>query len=186
MTINKFRTYFSINIASFGIISYLIFKLNENKLFVGLDGNYLLSIAKTEFMNGSNLYLENNFLQGIGGNVIFPVNLRIDPGYIVLNITKYHDIALGYLVWALMLFIACTVLAKAINTKLRLTFIIAWLLPILSLWPTPIRLYPLLAMTPQIATLISLIALLLAAIIHRGYSKKNQILILYHERQRLD
>ena len=174
---NKFRTYFLINITSFGIISYLIFKLNENKLFVGLDGNYLLSIARTQFLNGSNFYFQNNYLQGAGGNVNFPVNLRLDPGYIALSITNFQNLALGYLVWALMLFTASVIFTKSIGIKPRITFIIAWLLPVLALWPTPIRLYPLLAMTPHVATTISLVALLLTAITYGRHFKRNTILI---------
>jgi hypothetical protein len=161
----RLRYQFIKNLVLFQIISYSVFTINENKLFAGLDGNYLLSIAKNQFLHGSNFFFENNYLQGIGGNINFPANLRLDPGYIVLKITNFQNLSLGYLTWATLLFVACVFFAQSIGLQPKLIFIFAWMLPMLSLWPTPIRLYPLLAMTPQVATTISLIMVMLSTLI---------------------
>ncbi|HYA29682.1 MAG TPA: hypothetical protein VEI95_12750, partial [Acidobacteriota bacterium] len=146
-----------LNFLSFVVFSFLSFKLNESHLFYGMDGGYMMDLVR-EQMEWLPLQLgfSNNFLQSLG-NVWFPLNAYLTPGYAVSILNGGQvDPALSYTIFSSELFLATLWLGIFLCVRPILAVAIAWALCLLSFpyigFPA---LYPILHLTPQIASLVA-------------------------------
>jgi hypothetical protein len=167
----------ALNFLAFTILSYLIFKRFESSLFAGVDGDYMVSLFYSQrIWNNQTLELGANFLQGLGGNISFPLNTLIDPGYVIGGISESLNTTISHCVWALLLFGSSFLLCLAINLPVIVSLLSAWLTPVLILFPIESRFYAVTSLIPHISTTIAVSSLLLALIIVESERRIWQVL----------
>jgi len=125
----KWLLHFALLIA----FSLFAFSYNPGRLFLGNDGPMLLSLASEQIRFFSpTLDLHQNFQQGIG-NLSFPVNLSIMPGYwMPFMIEGRFTPIYIYTWWACLLFATTLLVGWNYRFERRITFGAAWLVTILS------------------------------------------------------
>jgi len=147
---------------SFALLCLVVFSRNEAFLFHGLDGSYMLALARqqlqwTSFEPG----FGSNFLQSLG-NIWFPLNAHAIPGYALASVASDTaiDPVRAYTTFALELFLATAVIARAIGAGWAAALTSAWLLPLIA-YPVaglPV-LYAVMALVPHLGTVIVVTAL---------------------------
>ncbi len=166
---------FALNVLSFAALCVVTFRLNEARLFTGLDGSYMSVLAKQQVLWAKpGLGFTSNFFQGVG-NIWFPFNSSLIPGYIVssfLNSGKL-DPALSYLIFSIELFVSTYLLCVCLRLGPTVAAVAAWGLP-LSVIPffDFALVYPVLALVPHLGTFIAstvLILILVWQIGRRGW-----------------
>jgi hypothetical protein len=154
------------NLLLFTGISLYYFTLRVDSLFAGVDGDYMVSLFYSQrIWNQSFWYLGNSFLQGLGGNVMFPLNTLVDPGYVIGGYSGTLNYPLAHVVWGLLLFISTLVLARTVAIGWITSIISAWLSPFLILFPQPLGFYPVASLIPHIATAIASTSFLLSILL---------------------
>jgi hypothetical protein len=138
---------------SFLFLFQTLFHQNKYFLFWGLDGSYILDLAKKQSMlNQFRLGLENNLLQGIG-NIWFPINYSILPGFIALNFSP-EKIAIenSYVIFAFEIFIATLISGRVLNVSWFCSVVAAWFLPFIAfpMFGLPL-IYPVMSLVPSYA-----------------------------------
>jgi hypothetical protein len=161
-----------INIILFLIVTTFLINKRKNIIFNGVDGNYMVSIEKTQEYNLKSIfYYNSNFFQGLGGNIYFPLNTKIEIGYIIGNLSPQFNIITAYVTWALLLFFSIFIFSNFIINDYKISIIIAWISNILIFFPAQIlHFYDVMSIVPQFSTFISLSSLLYVLIL---YNKKN-------------
>ena len=162
-----------INFLLFIVISYYFFSSFPNLIFTGVDGDYMLSLEKTQFIWNKNiLEFSSNFLQGLGGNIIFPFNTNIDLGYLSSRISSNNfNSIFAHTTWSSLLFLSVLFFSRIIQLPSSLGIVSAWLVPILILFPQPFRFYPVAALVPHTATIISLFLMISGIILWKNNIK---------------
>jgi hypothetical protein len=130
---------------------------NRDFLFFGLDGSYMMDIAREQFAHVPlGLGFTNNFLQGLG-SVWFPLNAKIIPGYLAFS--QFADLAsakvAAYLVFSSELFLAALLAGRVCRLPWTTCTTGAWVLPLgaMPLAGQP-KMYAIMALVPHFATLI--------------------------------
>ena len=157
-----------------------MFQENKYFLFWGLDGSYMLALAKQEFLEEFLRFgLENNFLQGLG-NAWFPLNFKILPGFVALFFSPEKiSFANSYTIFAFEIFLATLIAGRVCNFSWKVSTIAAWALVSLTfpIFGLPL-LYPIMAFVPSIATLVlsSALAIVSFSFIGKGSLIKTLLL----------
>jgi hypothetical protein len=127
--------------------------------------------------NANPWYFTGNFLQGLGGNIVFPLNTLIDPGYYLSSLLGNLNSPFVHVVWGLILFVSTFIFSNVIRLALPTAILAAWLVPIQILYPQPFRFYHVAGLIPHISTVISLCLLILSAIIWLNQPKIHWLFI---------
>ena len=168
------RIFYIFNFVLFVLISIYFFSTFTEDLFFGVDGDYMLSLEKSQAKwNNSTTFFSANFLQGLGGNIIFPLNTNVDLGYLSSRIFGDNfNKTISHTIWASLLFVSSLIFFRVIQLPSLLSLSSAWLVPILILFPQPFRFYSVAALIPHLATSISL-SLIFSSILL--INKKNHV-----------
>lgn len=165
-----------LNFISFVALSYFAFRINEPHLFYGLDGSYMMELFREQI---EWLPLQpgfsNNFLQSLG-NVWFPLNVYLIPGYAVsmLNAGKV-DPAVSYTIFASELFLATLSLGLFLRLRPILATAAAWALCLVTFpYIEFSTIYPIMVLVPHFATLVMIGIFLL--ILFWMIGKKNAVM----------
>ena len=107
----------------FAAVSFMTFKINEDSLLVGIDGQTMLTNLKaSESFSESMFFFSNNPLQGLGTTPFYQVNFAIDPGYILLKANPLSSgIPLAYTLWSLLLLSSCMAFCRSIKLDFQLS-----------------------------------------------------------------
>src|SRR3990170_2180829 len=155
---------FILNLLSFAALCIVTFRLNEARLFVGLDGSYMSVLAKQRVLwTKPGLGFSSNVFQGVG-NIWFPFDSALIPGYLLssfLNSGKL-DPALSYVIFSVELFVSTYLLGLCLRLGPTVAAVAAWGL-LLSVMPffDFVLVYPVLALVPHLGTFIASTVLIL-------------------------
>lgn len=150
------------------LVAFLLVAFDNNRAYLlfGLDGHYMMTIAKQQHVwMPMSAGLTNNFFQSLG-NVWFPLNTALIPGYAISLFSNGGEIdpVLSYVIFSVELFAAVFILSMSLRQNWLVSAIAAWGL-VLSVMPLfeNAAVYPIFGLVPHGATLIawSLIALVL-------------------------
>lgn len=159
-----------LSLISFLFLFETLFHQNKYFLYWGLDGSYILDLAKRQFMPIQfRLGLENNLLQGIG-NIWFPINYSILPGFIALNFSPEETaIENSYLIFAFEIFVATLISGRVFNLSWFCSIVAAWFLPFIAfpIFGLPL-IYPIMSLVPSYASTILFTVLLIASFYSLG------------------
>ncbi|MSP02705.1 MAG: hypothetical protein EXR07_16900 [Acetobacteraceae bacterium] len=174
----------AVHILFFFVLSYHAFGRNLDKLFVGIDGAYMLTLAAHLFVwtpAAAGFFVDP--FQGLG-DVWFNLNAWLIPGYLVPHLLLGQGNEFGapfrvlaYAVFALELFLSTLFLARSIGLGWVAAVLGAWSMPLLAMpyfGSTYTLLYPIFELTPQIATATSE-AFLLVGMISRIGRKRGSL-----------
>jgi hypothetical protein len=160
----------------FTAISYVAFTSTRGRLFNGIDGAYMLTLAAHQFAFTPIAagFFANPF-QGLG-DLWFNLNAWILPGYLVphLLLGPGREFSssfriLSYSIFALELFGSTLFFARSIGRDWVTGLLAAWSLPLLIMpYFLTEMIYPILELTPQGATAISETLLLLGLFARLG------------------
>jgi hypothetical protein len=164
------------NLICFAGVMYISFFRNRGHIFAGLDGSYILTLVKGQAMWAPlGLGFSANPLQSLG-NIWFALNTQLFPAYVVpiqffgieaIGDAKFH--ALSYTIFASELFLATLLVGRAVGFGGTASILGAWFAPLLlfPLLGRP-RLYPILGVSPHLATCMSEALLLTVLFGHLG------------------
>jgi len=165
-----------IHTLSFASFSLIYFWQNQSGLFQGVDGDYLRALNHNQnYFSNSPFYFTSNLFQGLGGNVFNPINVKIEPGLIVLNLfgnTSSLGQVLALTTWALLLFYTSQLLFERIGFERNFTFLASFMLAFCCLFPSNLNFTAVLNQFPWISTLIASFSLLTYFLL-RGISNDN-------------
>lgn len=114
------------------ILLPLAFTNHDFPAFLGEDGTYQLLNNWNAFRESLPLtYFTINHLQGLGGNIPFLYNYRLDPGYFVIYHLGEQGIAVAINLWLSSLSISLYLLCKVLKTRLSLILTISICSPIM-------------------------------------------------------
>ena len=143
------------NGAVFLAVAAVAFTRNAPRLFNGLDGAYMMVLAKQQWVWGpSGPGFVGDFMQGLG-SVFFPLNMPFIPGYALSLAVGGGAITpvIAYLVFAFEVFATTYLLGRAAGFSAAAAATAAWTFCLLVF---PIAghgaIYPILALAPQLAT----------------------------------
>jgi hypothetical protein len=157
-----------ISLTAFSLVMYVVFRYTASALFAGVDGDYMISLVETQKLWGqSPFYFSSHFLQGAGGNIIFPLNTTIDPGYIIGNIGSGFNPITAHLTWSLMLFVSTLLLGRALGLPYAVSLLAAWIVPLQIMVQQPFRFYMVASLIPHIATSITATNLLITVLLQK-------------------
>lgn len=144
-------------IVSFIIFSMVAFYINKLYLFYGEDGHYMMNLARGEIVwRGLEVGLTNNFLQSLG-DVWFPLNTVLIPGYLVATLTNDNIMSaiMAYAIFSFEFFIVGLAISRYIGLNWLSAFVSAWTLPLLAFpYHKYSILYPIMLLVPHLATTI--------------------------------
>jgi hypothetical protein len=122
----------TVNFVVFFVLSFIVFRRNNEFLFYGIDGRFETTLIQQFFQFSPSLFgFAGDALRGLG-NMAFPVNPYWIPGYI-LAITwpnEYWNFALTYAINSSELFIAAYVIARLIQLPSLVGILAAWITPL--------------------------------------------------------
>lgn len=155
---------FILNLVSF--VVFFSICLKSDYLLVGSDGQFMREIAREQFARlPHQLGFSNNFLQGLG-NIWFPLNTRIVPGYVTFDYfsNQIAAVTAAYVVFSLELFLATTLAGRICRLPWSTCLAAAWILPLIAMpvfgFPS---LYVIMVLAPTVATLIVVNTLAIAS-----------------------
>ena len=154
----------TINVISFFLLSLTAFRHNSLYLFHGLDGRFEVSlVTQSALFVPPILGLTNDFIHGLG-NVWFPLNAMLIPGYMLAQSTpgEFTNFALTYAICATELFVATYLAARLAGCSTAVALFASWLLALLVFqyvgWnkiPSTFRAFPHYATIAAVSTLVS-------------------------------
>jgi hypothetical protein len=170
-----------INIAVNFLIMFIFCKLyfyfSSNSFFVGTDGQHMLALNKMHYdYSDPSYYFTSNFLQGLGGNIPFPVNHKSDIGYMIGNIGGTFNSNNALTTWFIFFAISVFTLCKSLQINFTTSCIASWVAPILSMLPTSFVFTLIPTLTPHMLTSIGVTNFILSAIFFQTYSLKKSVL----------
>ncbi len=152
----------------------LYFRNKPNNTFIGVDGDYSRTINENQKYWGGGLFdLGINPLQGIGGNIWFPINTRSDPGYLLGNLPKDFDVVLAHIGWGTLLYLSTFYLATKLRLAKEVVICSAWLVPFFVLFPSVLQFSTVPQLIPHMSTVISLNTLVIASLATVQNSLRN-------------
>jgi len=155
-----------ISFFSFVITTALYFRNKSNNVFIGVDGDYLRSVNSNQVSWGGRFFdLGVNPLQGLGGNIWFPLNTRSDPGYILGRLPENFDWMLAHIGWATLLYLSTFFLATRLRLTKEVVILSAWVVPFFIIFPSVLQFSTVPQLIPHMSTVIALNTILLAILI---------------------
>lgn len=162
---SRLPIFLTINFLVFTAVSYYWFSKNHSSLFSGVDGDYTVSLFYSQRVwNNEPWYFTSNFLQGLGGNIIFPLNTIIDPAYFLTDLLGKLDFTFVHVIWSLLLFLSTFIFSSIAQLPLSVSILAAWIVPVQILYSQRLGFYSVASLIPHISTTISLCLLVLALI----------------------
>jgi len=156
------------------IALYLRYK--PNNVFIGVDGDYSKTINENQkYWGGGFFDLGINPLQGIGGNLWFPINTRSDPGYFLGNLPKEFDVVLAHIGWGTLLYLSTFFLATQLRLAKEIVICSAWFVPFFILLPSVLQFSTVPQLIPHMSTVISLNTLAIASLASVQNSLRNSV-----------
>jgi hypothetical protein len=157
---------FAFTALTFPIFSYLYFWLTKSHLFQGVDGDYLIAMNSNQrLFENPPYFFTSNILQGLGGNVFFPINVRLDLGfnflYYVGSLSEVGQVG-ALTIWASSLFYSSWYLFNSLQLRFSTSASSAAILTFCCLFPSSTNFTSILLQMPSLATLISGLCLMLA------------------------
>jgi hypothetical protein len=159
-----------INYILFGLLSIYYFdRVKETSLFLGVDGDYTLSLNSQIKIWADSLFSYGaNFFQGMGGNITFVLNTLLDPGFQIGNMAETFSIPAAHTVWALLLFTSTFILTRAVKLNTICAILAAWLASCLILFPSPFQIAAVPTLIPWVSISISLTLLMIALVVNNS------------------
>ena len=162
--------------ANFILIAALYFRNKSNNVFIGVDGDYLQSVNANQESWGAGFFeLGVNPLQGLGGNIWFPLNTRSDPGYLLGRLPGNFDYLLAHIGWAALLYLSAFFLARRLSLKQEVVILSAWIVPFFIIFPSVLQFSTVPQLIPHMSTIIALNTFMLAILITPRKTVKNAI-----------
>jgi hypothetical protein len=165
----KDRSWIYTCLASFiGFIALtgLYFRNKSENVFIGVDGDYLRSVNfNQENWGGNSFNLGINPLQGLGGNIWFPLNTRSDPGYLLGRVPENFNFVLAHIGWATILYLSTFMLATRLKLMKEAVILAAWIVPFLIIYPSVLQFSTVPQLIPHLSSVIALNTFILAALI---------------------
>lgn len=160
-----------LNIISLVFLGVIVFSNNKARLFAGMDGAYVLTIAKQQALWMPSLTgFTNNFFQSTS-NIWFPINTRLIPGYFVSSFVNGGTIdpVVSYIVFSIELFCGAYFLALALRQPTWAAATAGWALVMLAMPCAGLpAIYPIYGLIPHLATFLALTSLFLILFLHAG------------------
>jgi hypothetical protein len=161
------------NLSLLFLISLLCFSKNPGLLLAGNDGPNVIFLAQTQRMfYGISPHLHSNLFEGLG-NISFPFNLAILPGFWHILSGHLGSFAQGmiYSWFALQLFVSVLLIGWNYGFQTKTNYIAAWLLTILAFpYFESVRIYAISANCPAFLSIITLFAIMDTGIKNAGKS----------------
>lgn len=106
---------------------YLLFKRTSSYLLPGVDGDYTLTLARNQvLLDQSPLFFNSNLLQGVAGNIYFPINFTIDPASQVLGHSSgANGIYFSHTLWSIILFSSIFYVTSALKFRPQITLFVS-------------------------------------------------------------
>lgn len=166
----------SVHVFVVTLITYYFISKRSNNIFIGVDGDFSQNLNRAQNQWGTSTFeLGNNFLQGLGGNIWFPVNSKNDLGYLLGDLFHNFNENLAFSAWAALLFVSTFILANSLQLKKSIGILSGWFAVFLILYPSFIQFSVVSKLIPHISTTISVNNLILALIIDRRFAFKKLI-----------
>jgi len=151
---------------NFIVLTALYFRNKSENVFIGVDGDYLRSVnTNQESWGGNFLELGVNPLQGLGGNIWFPLNTRSDPGYLLGRLPENFNFVLAHIGWASLLYLSTFMLATRLRLMKEVVILSSWIVPFLIIFPSVLQFSTVPQLIPHISTVIALNTFIVAALI---------------------
>ena len=187
-----FSKIFFFNFICMLTISYISFKKNHSSLLLGLDGSYMMDIVRQQLNFGLYSWFgcTNNIFQSLG-NIYFPLNTNLIPGYAISAILNNNEInkTLTYLIFSSEIFLVIYLFCRSFNFKSSVAIIASWLFLLFSFPYIDLPLlYPIFSLVPHFCTGIAATYLIMILVKNIGKSTRIKsifigmlisILILY-------
>jgi len=155
-----------ISFVNFIVLTALYFRNKSENVFIGVDGDYIRSVnTNQERWGGTSLELGVNPLQGLGGNIWFPLNTRSDPGYLLGRLPESFNFVLAHIGWAALLYLSTFMLATRLRFMKDVVILSAWIVPFLIIFPSVLQFSTVPQLIPHISTIIALNTFIVAALI---------------------
>jgi len=166
----------TVNFLIMFVFCKIYFNFSSNSFFVGTDGQHMLALNKMHYDYRDPLYyFTSNFLQGLGGNIPFPVNHKSDIGYMIGNIGGTFDSNNALTTWFVFFAISVFTLCRSLQINFSTSCIASWVAPILSMLPTSFVFTLIPTLTPHMLTSIGVTNFILSTIFFQTYSLKKSI-----------
>jgi len=132
---DKKKYAFFFNLIVLIALSYYAFSKSKSFLLFSLDGTYMMDLVRQNFQWGKSLSLgfTNNIFQSIG-NVHFPLNSNLTPGYYfsaLLNEGILNPVT-SYLIFSIEIFTTIYIFSTTLNFKNLCALSASWLFVILA------------------------------------------------------
>jgi len=160
-----------VNLSSLILFGTLAFRLSAANLLYGLDGSYMMTIAKQQYVwTVPGFGLTNNFFQSLG-NIWFPINTSFIPGYMLslyLNGGEINPVV-SYVIFSVELFLSAYLLCLLLRLGTVVATMASWGL-VLAVMPYfgMAKVYPVINLVPHIATAIAATVAFLILFRHVG------------------
>jgi len=128
---------FTTQLAGFTITTWTLLFFSPDTYLSGPDGAYhRLNLTNQVTFGGAPNYFSINPLQGLGGNINFPYNSRLDFGFLIARLIGGDDLIWMVTVWASLLWCSICILGYLLKLRSGVSFLSAWLSGIFITWPT--------------------------------------------------
>jgi hypothetical protein len=160
-----------VSVGCFAFASGLYLSFSQSALLIGTDGSYIESLFYSQRLWGLEpealgLGLGSNYLQGLGGNISFPLNTLLDIGYALSSIlTGRLDLVVSHVTWGIAILMSTTYLGYCAQLPVNSSVLGGWIAAFLIIIPSPARFYPVTALVPHQSTSIAACTCILAVYI---------------------
>lgn len=152
------------------------FDLYADSLFIGQDGNYMLDlVSRNGIWGGTGLYFGSDILQGLGSNIVFPVNIDLEPVYLLASILGLSGRQDYYLLWSFLLGLSCFPMYRSMGFGARIALPSSLITVLFITCETQFKFYPITSIAPSVASLISLYALYSSLVFSDSPTKRYAI-----------
>lgn len=167
---------------------YLLFRRTSSYLLQGVDGDYTLTLARNQvLLDQSPLFFNSNLLQGVSGNIYFPINFIIDPaGYILGYFSTANGIYLSHILWSTILFSSIFYVTSALKLRPHITLFVSIFATYLFVLPGILNWTVIFFQVPWLYMIMAVSNFIIGRILHFQYSSNvfkeflvNLVLIFY-------
>lgn len=154
----------AVNVCALAVLGIFAFRRNQATLLYGLDGSYMMTIVKQQVVWAQAVTgFTNNYFQSLG-NIWMPQNMNLIPGYalsVAINGGEVDPIV-SYVMFSIEVFLSAYVVGKLLRFSDILASFSSWglTLSVMPYFGYP-KVYAVLGICPQFATVMLLIPMLL-------------------------
>lgn len=147
---------------------YFLFIRTSSFLLQGVDGDYTLTEARNQvLLEQSPLFFSSNLLQGVSGNIYFPINFILDPaGYLLGYFSTINGIYLAHILWSMILFSSIFYVASALKLKPHVTLFVSIFATYLFILPGILQWTVVFFQCPWLYMIVAISNLLIGRILH--------------------